>query len=92
MRSFSQRGQGGPDMSATTISEASLLKTIIRLWPYIWPKGRRDLEIRVLIVFVLLFISKGFNALTPYAYKWATDALSEKGADALATVGQRQAV
>jgi len=88
MRSYSQRGQGGPDMSATTISEASLLKTIIRLWPYIWPKGRRDLEIRVLIVFVLLFISKGFNALTPYAYKWATDALSEKGADALATVGQ----
>ncbi|WP_036282001.1 ABC transporter ATP-binding protein/permease [Methylocystis sp. ATCC 49242] len=69
------------------LSEASLFKTIRHLWPYIWPRGRRDLERRVAIVFVLLFISKMFNALTPYAFKWATDALAAGGDGVVAAVG-----
>ncbi|MCC3244267.1 ABC transporter ATP-binding protein/permease [Methylocystis sp. WRRC1] len=69
------------------LSEASLFTTIRHLWPYIWPRGRRDLERRVAIVFVLLFISKMFNALTPYAFKWATDALAAGGDGVVAAVG-----
>jgi len=69
------------------LSETSLFKTIRHLWPYIWPRGRRDLEQRVAIVFVLLFISKLFNAMTPYAFKWATDALAEGGSGVVAAVG-----
>ncbi|NUJ79109.1 ABC transporter ATP-binding protein/permease [Methylocystis sp. FS] len=61
------------------LSESSLIKTIRHLWPYIWPRGRRDLELRVAAVFALLVISKLFNAATPYAFKWATDALAEGG-------------
>ncbi|WP_442753979.1 ABCB family ABC transporter ATP-binding protein/permease [Methylocystis sp. JAN1] len=70
-----------------SLSEASLLKTIRHLWPYIWPRGRADLERRVAVVFVLLFVSKLFNAMTPYAFKWATDALAESGAGAVAAIG-----
>ncbi|QGM92968.1 ABC transporter ATP-binding protein/permease [Methylocystis rosea] len=61
------------------LSESSLFKTIRHLWPYIWPRGRRDLELRVAAVFALLVVSKLFNAATPYAFKWATDALAEGG-------------
>ncbi len=83
----SDSGAHPPDPQDAPLSEASLLKTIRRLWPYIWPRGRPDLERRVAFVFVLLFVSKLFNAMTPYAFKWATDALSESGADAAAVVG-----
>ena len=38
-------------------------------------------------VFVLLVLSKLFNAATPYAFKWATDALAEGGDGAWAKVG-----
>lgn len=84
-RDSSAHGAHGP--AAAPLSEASLLKTIRRLWPYIWPRGRRDLEIRVAIVFLLLVVSKLFNAMTPYAFKWATDALAEGGSGAVAAVG-----
>jgi len=53
----------------------SLVTTILHLWPYIWPKGRPELERRVLYCFALLFIGKLVNALVPYTFKWATDAL-----------------
>ncbi len=70
-----------------SLSEASLLETLRHLWPYIWPRGRADLERRVAFVFVLLVVSKLFNAMTPYAFKWATDALAESGAGAATAVG-----
>lgn len=87
MRNFGKSDAGAQDRAEAALSESSLLKTIRHLWPYIWPRGRRDLELRVAIVFILLFISKGFNALTPYAYKWATDALAQGGADSWHKIG-----
>ncbi|MEF3365980.1 ABC transporter ATP-binding protein/permease [Methylocystis sp. 9N] len=70
-----------------SLSESTLITTIRRLWPYIWPRGRRDLEIRVAVVLALLVVSKLFNAATPYAFKWATDALAEDGAGVAAALG-----
>ncbi len=87
MRNFGKSDAGAQDRAEAALSESSLLKTIRHLWPYIWPRGRRDLEVRVAIVFILLFISKGFNALTPYAYKWATDALAQGGAESWQKIG-----
>jgi ABC-type transport system involved in Fe-S cluster assembly fused permease/ATPase subunit len=90
MLRIGQRDSGdfnSPEPQAASLSEASLLKTIRRLWPYIWPRGRRDLELRVAVVFGLLIVSKLFNAMTPYAFKWATDALAESGAAALPVLG-----
>ncbi|MGJ0393452.1 MAG: ABCB family ABC transporter ATP-binding protein/permease [Methylocystis sp.] len=80
-------GAHASDPQDASLSEATLLATIRRLWPYIWPRGRRDLERRVALVFLLLVVSKLFNALTPYAFKWATDALAESGAEALPVLG-----
>ncbi len=87
MLRIGQRDAGGaPDPADTSLAEASLLTTIRHLWPYIWPRGRRDLERRVAIVFLLLFVSKLFNAATPYAFKWATDALAAGGVGAMPSV------
>jgi ATP-binding cassette subfamily B protein len=49
-----------------------------RLLPYLWPAGRLDLKIRVIIALVLLVGSKLVTVVTPYAFKAATDALAQK--------------
>ncbi len=53
----------------------SLSSTWRKLWPYLWPTGRRDLIARVLATLVLLLIAKIVTIAVPYSYKWATDAL-----------------
>ncbi len=55
---------------------ASLLRTVIHLWPYIWPSDRRDLKIRILGAMVLLLVAKLATVAVPFTYKWATDALA----------------
>jgi ATP-binding cassette, subfamily B, heavy metal transporter len=49
--------------------------TFDRLWPHLWPRGRTDLQRRILVAFLLLVIAKLITIATPYAFKWATDAL-----------------
>ncbi|WP_210485711.1 ABCB family ABC transporter ATP-binding protein/permease [Microvirga antarctica] len=53
----------------------SLVATISKLWPYLWPHGRPDLQRRVFLAFGLLLIAKGVTMVTPFAFKWTTDAL-----------------
>jgi ATP-binding cassette subfamily B protein len=53
-----------------------LFKTLINLWPYIWPADRRDLKMRVLGALVMLFAAKLATIAVPFTFKWATDALS----------------
>jgi ATP-binding cassette, subfamily B, heavy metal transporter len=48
------------------------------LLPYLWPKGRGDLKVRVALALVLLVASKLITVVTPYAFKAATDALTAK--------------
>jgi ABC-type transport system involved in Fe-S cluster assembly fused permease/ATPase subunit len=55
---------------------ASLLGTVIHLWPYIWPTDRRDLKVRILGAMVLLLLAKLATVAVPFTYKWATDALA----------------
>jgi ATP-binding cassette subfamily B protein len=47
-----------------------------KLWPYIWPGGRLDLQIRVFAALALLLAAKLVTVAVPYSYKWATDALA----------------
>jgi ATP-binding cassette subfamily B protein len=77
--SHSRGAQDGPEAPLTN---ATLLAVIRHLWPYIWPKGRPDLERRVALTFVLLFVGKLVNAAVPYAFKWAADTLDQRGAAA----------
>ncbi|MHC2016843.1 ABCB family ABC transporter ATP-binding protein/permease [Methylobacterium sp. CM6247] len=52
-----------------------LFATYRRLWPYLWPHTRPDLQRRVFLAFGLLLVAKFVTMLTPFTFKWATDAL-----------------
>ena len=58
---------------------ASLLGTMAGLWPYIWPRDRRDLKLRVWIAMALLLFAKLATIAVPFTFKWATDALVGEG-------------
>jgi ABC-type transport system involved in Fe-S cluster assembly fused permease/ATPase subunit len=53
-------------------------QTLKALMPYLWPKGRLDLKMRIVVALLLLVASKFITVLTPYAFKAATDALSAR--------------
>jgi ATP-binding cassette subfamily B protein len=57
--------------------EASLTATVSHLWPYVWPSNRADLKWRVLAALFLLLLAKFATIGVPYAFKWATDALTD---------------
>ena len=50
--------------------------TLRKLWPYIWPCGRRDLKLRIYASLALMLAAKIVTIAVPYSFKWATDALS----------------
>ncbi len=54
----------------------ALLRTMVHLWPYIWPSERADLKLRVVYATLLLFAAKLATIAVPFSYKWAVDALS----------------
>lgn len=59
--------------------KATLIGTLVHLWPYIWPGDRDDLKMRVVWSMVLLLIAKLATLSVPFTFKWAIDALT--GAD-----------
>jgi ATP-binding cassette, subfamily B, heavy metal transporter len=48
---------------------------LTRLAPFLWPKERPDLKLRVVYATVLLILAKLVTLVVPYTAKWATDAL-----------------
>jgi ATP-binding cassette, subfamily B, heavy metal transporter len=60
------------------VGDAGQWETFKGLIPYLWPVGRTDLKVRVVIALVLLVASKVVTVLTPYAFKYATDSLAAK--------------
>ncbi len=56
--------------------DSTLLQTVRRLWPYIWPNDRADLKARIMISMALLLVAKLATMATPFTFKWATDALT----------------
>ncbi|MGE0063337.1 MAG: ABC transporter ATP-binding protein/permease [Xanthobacteraceae bacterium] len=65
-----------PQISA---SRGALLRTLVHLWPHIWPSGRIDLKRRVLLALLLLLLAKLATVAVPFTYKWAADALAGQG-------------
>src|SRR6476646_7876414 len=57
----------------------ALWRTMIHLWPYIWPSDRADLKLRVVWATVLLFAAKLATIAVPFTFKWAVDALTGEG-------------
>src|SRR3954451_24839817 len=71
---------GEADSSASNSPEkATLIGTLVHLWPYIWPGDRADLKMRVVWSMVLLLVAKLVTLSVPFTFKWAIDALT--GAD-----------
>src|SRR5262249_59829968 len=68
-----------PPLTATSPEKATLIGTLVHLWPYIWPSDRADLKMRVVWSMVLLLIAKVATLVVPFTFKWAIDALT--GAD-----------
>ena len=67
------------EQPAVSADRGALLKTVIHLWPYIWPSDRRDLKLRVIGAMVLLLVAKLATIAVPFTFKWATDALVGHG-------------
>ena len=65
--------------SRVSADRGALLKTVIHLWPYIWPSDRRDLKRRVIGAMVLLLAAKLATIAVPFTFKWAIDALAGQG-------------
>ena len=61
-------------------ADASLASAARHLWPYIWPRNRNDLKLRIFVAFLMMVAAKLANLAVPYAFKWATDALATPGA------------
>jgi ATP-binding cassette, subfamily B, heavy metal transporter len=72
-------GAGDASPSSKAIEQATLIGTLIHLWPYIWPGDRADLKMRVVWSVVLLLFAKVATLAVPFTFKWAIDALT--GAD-----------
>lgn len=63
---------------AKTVSADSgnTFRTILNLWPYMWPSDRPDLKLRVLWAVLYLVLSKLVLISVPYFFKYATNALN----------------
>ena len=68
-----------PPAKQAVDERATLIGTLIHLWPFIWPSDRVDLKMRVAWSVVLLLIAKLATLAVPFTFKWATDALTGKG-------------
>ena len=64
---------------------AGLIRTVVALWPFIWPSDRHDLKLRIYISMVLLLLAKIATMAVPFTFKWATDALSGQGSAPVAS-------
>ncbi|HTE93334.1 MAG TPA: ABC transporter transmembrane domain-containing protein, partial [Bradyrhizobium sp.] len=74
------RGAGEAQASSDrSIEQATLIGTLLHLWPYIWPGDRVDLKMRVVWSMVLLLIAKLATLSVPFTFKWAIDALTGAG-------------
>lgn len=68
-----------PVRRIVSAEEGATFVTLRNLWPYIWPSGRKDLKLRVLLALAALVLAKVVTVLSPYFFKWATDALTGDG-------------
>src|SRR5690606_15665058 len=78
----------GPQAPPTvTADEGGLLRTVRNLWGYMWPAGRPDLKLRVVLAIGAMLLSKVATTFVPFAYKGVIDSLDTGGADAALLLG-----
>ena len=55
----------------------SAIRTIFRVVPYLWPRDRFDVRVRVILALVLLVFAKAIINFAPFLYRDAVNALSD---------------
>jgi len=71
---MSRKSSSGTDtLHAVDGDQWSILRDMM---PYLWPAGHPELKIRVVLAMLALVLSKIVTVATPYAFKYATDALT----------------
>jgi ATP-binding cassette subfamily B protein len=56
--------------------EKSVIGTVVKLWPYIWPHDRPSLKHLVFVAVLLLIAAKLVTATVPFFFKYVTDSLA----------------
>jgi ATP-binding cassette subfamily B protein len=93
MRSFAPLPDG-PDNydreneTPLVVGRADAWIVIRGLLPFVWPQGRPDLRVRVVLAFALLLIAKLVTVAVPIFYKNATDQLAAQIGVSSITSGQ----
>lgn len=62
-------------MNDSSLDKKSDLKILKLLVPYLWPQGKKDLKVRVIVALLFLTMSKVTNVYMPVLYKSSIDAL-----------------
>ena len=75
-----------PSPTGIASSDGNQWAILKDLLPFLWPEGRTDLKARVVIAMTALVVSKLITVATPYAFKYATDALTSGGSAAAIAV------
>ncbi len=75
-----------PAAATTGSGDGNQWQTLKQLLPYLWPDGRTDLKLRIAAAMLALVVSKIVTVATPYAFKYATDALTAAGGTAAVAV------
>ena len=63
-------------ISQTQMAEKSVIGTVVKLWPYIWPHDRPSLKRLVFVAVLLLIAAKLVTATVPFFFKYVTDGLA----------------
>ena len=61
-------------------NEGSQVKTLLAILPYLWPDGRNDLKVHVIVAMIALVLAKIITVVTPFSFKYAVDSLTNGGA------------
>ncbi len=77
----------GPKQPTVSADEGGLWRTVRNLWQYMWPEGRADLKLRVILAIGALLVSKVATTIVPFAYKGIIDSLDSGGDNAALLLG-----
>ena len=68
-----------PDADPETIPEYDGWATLKRFLPYLWPRDRKDLRLRIVGALVLVLLAKAITLVTPLAMKNVVDTMAAGG-------------
>jgi len=68
-----------PTTSNKTVSRGEAMNVIKSVLPYLWPSGRMDLKLRVVLAMAALILGEMIGVIAPFFFKAAVDGLAPEG-------------